>query len=259
MIKKDLLGASAFRCIAFIFITVLLKTNVTQLKKIPQITNIWWYDQHPLWFVSFFAVPLIIAFCVSIAVGLVLGALVYVLLTWMSRRRAGSASITRCPPRHSHTSPRNRPGFNRNSSYDRRSNNSLVSAAFTFHRQTSSTDNLDPLGHKSSFRASTFHPLLQCSQIAREAEEGSQTTLPRTPTLTTSTGSAHTAAQSTATPPRPESFWGNNGLRGFQATQTPPPAYESIIRAYQETCTWERWEHKALRNSSQSCKWIYNW
>nr|XP_040017351.1 myc target protein 1 homolog isoform X2 [Gasterosteus aculeatus aculeatus] len=150
---------------------------------------------------SFDAVPLIIAFCVSIAVGLVLGALVYVILTWMSRRKAGSARITRRPPRQSRMSPRGRPGFNRNSSYDRRSNNSL------------------------------------CSQIAREAEEGSQTTLPRTPTLTTSAGSPRTEARPAAAPPRPESFWGNNGLKGSYATQTPPPAYESIIRAYQETCT----------------------
>lgn len=170
------------------------------------------------------------------AVGLVLGALVYIILTWMSRRRAGSANITRRPPRRSRPSSRNRPGFNRNSSYDRRSNNSLASAAFSFHRQTSSPDHLD-LGHKSSFRASTFHPLLQCSQIAREAEEGSQTTLPRTPTLSTTSGSAQTTAQPAGTPSRPESFWGNNGLRGFHVTQTPPPAYESIIRAYQETCT----------------------
>ncbi|XP_076010990.1 myc target protein 1 homolog [Genypterus blacodes] len=188
---------------------------------------------------SFDAGPLIIAFCVSMAVGLVLGALIYVILTWMSRRRAGSVSITRRPPHQSRTAPRPRPGFNRNSSYDRRSNNSLVSAAFSFHRQTSSPDHVDPMGRKSSFRASTFHPLLQCSQIAREAEEGSQTTLPRTPTLTTSTGSAQTLAQSASAgaPSRPESFWGNSNLRGFHAAQTPPPAYESIIRAYQETCT----------------------
>ncbi|KAM9355489.1 myc target protein 1 homolog [Pholidichthys leucotaenia] len=188
-------------------------------------------------FQSFDAVPLIIAFCVSVAVGLLLGALVYVVMTWLSRRKAGSASITRRPPRHSHMSNRNRPGFNRNSSYDRRSNNSLVSAAFSFHRQASTPDQLDPVGHKSSFRASTFHPLLQCSQIAREAEEGSQTTLPRTPILTMSSGSAQTATQPAATPPSPKSFWGNNGLRGFNATQTPPPAYDSIIRAYQETRT----------------------
>nr|XP_057912445.1 myc target protein 1 homolog isoform X2 [Doryrhamphus excisus] len=179
-------------------------------------------------------VPLIIAFCVSVAVGLVLGALVYVILTWFSRRKAGSASITRSPPRQSRAAPRNRPGFNRSSSsHDRRSNNSLVSAAFTFHRQTSTSDALDPLGYKSSFRASTFHPLLHCSQIAREAEEGSQTSLPRTPIMTTAADSAHTAA----TPPRPHSFWGDSGVSGFQATQTPPPAYESIIRAYQETHT----------------------
>ncbi|XP_017278714.1 myc target protein 1 homolog [Kryptolebias marmoratus] len=183
------------------------------------------------------AVPLIIAFCVSVAVGLLLGAMVYVILTWITRRKAGSASITRRPPRTSRTSSHNRPSFNRSSSYDRRSNNSLLSAAFSFHRQTSSPDHLDAVGHKSSFRASTFHPLIQCSQIAREAEEGSQTTLPRTPTLTTSAGSAQTAARSPATPPRPESFWGNNNLRGFSVTQTPPPAYESIIRAYQETAT----------------------
>ncbi|XP_061900554.1 myc target protein 1 homolog isoform X1 [Entelurus aequoreus] len=181
---------------------------------------------------SFDAVPLIIAFCVSVAVGLVLGALVYVILTWFSRRRAGSARITSCPLRQSRTCPRNYPGFNRNSSsHDRRSNNSLVSAAYTFYRQTSNPDSLDPLGYKSSFRASTFHPLLHCSQIAREAEEGSQVSLPRTPTLTTTTNSAHSAA----TPPRPHSFWGDSG--DFQATQTPPPAYESIIKAYQETHT----------------------
>ncbi|XP_010902952.1 myc target protein 1 homolog [Esox lucius] len=187
---------------------------------------------------SFDVVPLIIAFCVSIAVGILLGALVYVLLTWMSRRKAGSVSITRPPPRPSRTSPRARPGFNRNSSYDRRSNNSLVSAAFSFHRQASSPDQADPLGRKSSFRASTFHPLLQCSQIAREAEEGSQTTLPRTPILSPSAGLSHqTPAQVASTQPRPESFWSSSSLRGFHATQTPPPAYESIIRAYQETCT----------------------
>ncbi|KAL0967790.1 hypothetical protein UPYG_G00256980 [Umbra pygmaea] len=187
---------------------------------------------------SFDVVPLVIAFCVSIAVGILFGALVYVVLTWMSRRRAGSISITRRPPRPPRTSPRTRQGFNRNSSYDRRSNNSLISAAFSFHRPASSTDQADLFSHKSSFRASTFHPLLQCSQIAREAEEGSQTTLPRTPTLSSSAGSAHQApAPAGSTPPRPELFWGSSSLRGVHATQTPPPAYESIIRAYQETCT----------------------
>ncbi|KAM4528734.1 myc target protein 1 homolog [Fundulus diaphanus] len=186
---------------------------------------------------SFDFAPLIVAFCVAIAVGLLLGATVYVILTWMSRRKAGSASITRRPLRRSQNSSRSRPGFNRSSSYERRSNNSLISAAFSFHRPPSSPDQLDAVGHKSSFRASTFHPLIQCSQIAREAEEGSQTTLPRTPPLSTSPRTARTAAEPAANRSRPESFWGSNGLRGLGVTQTPPPAYESIIRAYQETRT----------------------
>uniref|UniRef100_A0A673NMY2 Myc target protein 1 homolog n=1 Tax=Sinocyclocheilus rhinocerous TaxID=307959 RepID=A0A673NMY2_9TELE len=119
------------------------------------------------------------------------------------------------------------------------------SGEFSFHRQTSSSpiDYGDSPGRKSSFRASTFHPLLQCSQIAREAEEGSQGSLPRTPTFTTSPGAAGSTStvSSMVTPPRartrPDSFWGNSNLRGFHAGQIPPPAYESIIRAYQETTT----------------------
>ncbi|KAL6486520.1 hypothetical protein MHYP_G00059120 [Metynnis hypsauchen] len=199
---------------------------------------------------SFGLRDLILAFCLSMVVGLVLGALVYVTLTWMSRRRA-SATITRLPSSRcagrssSSSSPRSRAAFGRhNSTHDRRSNNSLASAAFSFHRQAScsspTSDQADLLGRKSSFRASTFHPLLQCSQIAREAEEGSQGSLPRTPTLTnnpTATGSTTTVSSMVTPPrarPRPDSFWGNSGPRGVQ---TPPPAYESIIRAYQETCT----------------------
>ncbi|KAG9283014.1 hypothetical protein AMEX_G1732 [Astyanax mexicanus] len=199
---------------------------------------------------SFGLRDLILAFCLSMVVGLVLGALVYLTLTWMSRRRA-SATITRLPSSRSFrssssSSPRSRAAFSRHSSaYDRRSNNSLASAAFSFHRQASCSsptgDQVDLLGCKSSFRASTFHPLLQCSQIAREAEEGSQGSLPRTPTLTnnptTTTGSTTTVSSMVTPPrarPRPDSFLGNSGMRGIQ---TPPPAYESIIRAYQETCT----------------------
>ncbi|XP_015202458.1 myc target protein 1 homolog isoform X1 [Lepisosteus oculatus] len=171
---------------------------------------------------------LILAFCLSMVVGLLIGSLVWVLLTWMSRRRA-SASISTRNPRQSRAPSHSRSGFYRNSSYDRRSNNSLASAAFTFHRQAS-LEQPDPLGRKPSFRASTFHPLLQCSQIAREAEEGSQTTLPRS---TAGSGSG----SNVATPARPDSFWCSSSLRGFHATQTPPPAYESVIRAFQETCT----------------------
>lgn len=169
------------------------------------------------------------------AIGLVLGAVVYVILTWVSRRKVGSARITRCPPHQSRTS-RNRPGFNRSHSYDCHSNNSLVGAAFMLRHQTSSPDHFEA-NLKSSFRGSTFHPLLQSSQITKEADEGSQTCLSSTPTLTTSAGSVQTRDRRAGTPPRPVSFWGNNGLHG-SPTQSPPPAYESILRAYGETCTW---------------------
>lgn len=181
--------------------------------------------------------PLIIAFFVSMAVGLVLGALIYVLFTWMSRRRAGSATITRPPARKSRTLARKRPGYNHSSSYDRRSNNSLASAAFSFHRQASSPDPLDLAELKPSFKASTFHPLLKCSQIAREAEEWNQTTVPTVPTMTTSMGSGQKAINFAATPSRPGSVWGYSSLKGTHAPQSQTPAYGSFIKAYQETHT----------------------
>lgn len=169
------------------------------------------------------------------AVGLVLGALIFVLFTWMSRRRAGSANITQPPSGKSRTSSRKRPGYNHSSSYDRRSNNSLASAAFSFHRQASSPDPFDPAELKPNFKASTFHPLLKCSQIAREAEEGGQTSAR---TMTTSTGSAQKAIDYAAAPSRPGSVWGYSSLRGTHAPQSQTtPAYGSFIKAYEETNT----------------------
>lgn len=199
-------------------------------------------------------VPLIIAFFVSVAVGLVLGALIYVLFTWMSRRRAGSATITRPATRKSRTSPRKRPVYSHSSSYDRRSNNSVVSAAISFHRQASSPEPFDPNEMKASFKASTFHPLLKCSQIAREAEAGSQSPAP---TVTTSTGSAHKAIDVAATPPRPASVWGYSSLKGTHAPQSQTPAYGSFIKAYQETYTWKGKQKKkketlpGIKNTSE--------
>ncbi|XP_029112400.1 myc target protein 1 homolog [Scleropages formosus] len=170
---------------------------------------------------SFDVGSLVLAFCLSMLVGLLIGALIYILLTWMSRRRA-SASITRRPARQSRSSPHSflhgRPAFGRNSSYDRRSNNSLASAAFSFHRQAS-LEQADPLGRKPSFRASTFHPLLPSSP--GEVEDGRYTATPLTHSPTT----------------QPDSLWCSSNLRVLQVTQTPPPAYDSIIRAFQETCT----------------------
>ncbi|XP_041108350.1 myc target protein 1 homolog [Polyodon spathula] len=185
--------------------------------------------QHYLKLPDNFYDNLILSFSLSMVAGLTIGAVICILLTWLSRRRA-SARISRRNPRQSRTSPhsflQSRSGFYRHSSYDRRSNNSLASAALTFQHQTS-LEQADPFARKPSFRASTFQPLLQCSQIAREAEEGSQTALPRS-----NTGSAVNVGGLA----RPDSFWSNT-WSGFYSTQTPPPPYETVIRAFQETST----------------------
>lgn len=165
----------------------------------------------------------------SVVVGLVLGAGVYVIWTWVSRRNAGSASITRCPPHQSRRS-RMRPGFHRSHSYDCHSNNTLVGAAFLLHHQTSSSDHFEA-NLKSGVKGSTFHPLTQSAHITGEPDEESQTCL-----IPTSAGLVQTRAHRAGTPPRPVSFWGNNGLHGFP-TQSFDPAYGSILRAYGETCT----------------------
>ncbi|KAF7690556.1 myc target protein 1 homolog [Silurus meridionalis] len=191
---------------------------------------------------SFNTKDVILAFCISMVVGLLLGAMVYVVLTWMACRRA-SATITNKPSSRSSgrpSSPRNRPVFGRQgSAYDRRSNNNLAGAAFSFHRQgtTSPVHQADLMGRKDSFRASTFHPLIQCSQIAREAEEGNHGTLNNSPGAPGTNSTAVSMVTPPRQRPRPDSFWGNSSQKGVGVTQTPPPAYDSIIRAYQETCT----------------------
>ncbi|MFT7797521.1 myc target protein 1-like [Arapaima gigas] len=178
---------------------------------------------------SFDIGSLVLAFCLSMLVGLLIGALIYILLTWMSRRRA-SARITRRPTRQSrslgHSFLHSHPAFGRNSSYDRRSNNSLTSGGFSFHRQVS-LEQADPLGRKPSFRASTFHPLLQCNLAERETEDANHAATPPT----------HPSSTASCSPTQPNSLWSNSNLQGLQVTQTPPPAYESVIRAFQETCT----------------------
>lgn len=154
------------------------------------------------------------------------------ILTWLSRRKAGSASITRRPPHQSRRS-RKRPGFHRSHSYDCHSNNTLVGAAFMLHQLTSSSDRFEA-NLKSGFKGSTFHPPRQSAHTTGEADEESQTCL-----SPTSAGSVQTRSHGAGTPPRPVSFWGNNGF----PTQSPPPANGSILRAYGETCTWveEEW------------------
>ncbi|XP_072265394.1 myc target protein 1 [Pyxicephalus adspersus] len=171
---------------------------------------------------------LILSFTVSVVIGLVIGGIIWLLLTCMSRRRASAAisprltnSSNRRPRTSSHNQALNRSGFYRNSSCERRSNLSL--ASLTFQRQTSQEQN-DPFNRKPSFRASTFHPFLQSPPLPVEAES-QMVTLPRS-------NSTSPTLNNISNLGRPEFHWSNNSLRLGHSTPTPPPAYESIIKAF---------------------------
>ncbi|KAM8945511.1 myc target protein 1 [Pelodytes ibericus] len=185
------------------------------------------FDVIVLMLKSFGLTSLILSFTVSVVIGLTIGGIIWCLFRCLSRRRASasisprmSSSSSRRPRTSSHNHALNRSGFYRNSTCERRSNLSL--ASLTFQRQTSQ-EQADPFTRKPSFRASTFHPFLQCPPLTVEADS-QVVTLPRTsPTLSSSNLG------------RPEFHWSNNSLRLGQSTQTPPPAYESIIKAFPDS------------------------
>ncbi|XP_069090824.1 myc target protein 1 [Pleurodeles waltl] len=169
----------------------------------------------------------ILSFTVSIGVAMLIGAVIFALLTCLSRRRASAPISPGVSGRRQRSSSNNhslnRGGFYRNSSSERRSNLSL--ASLTFQRQTS-LEQGDSFNRKSSFRASTFHPFLQCPPLAVEAES-------ELVTLPLSNNSSPIANNTSLN--RPEFHWSNNSLRLCHSTQTPPPAYESIIRAFPDS------------------------
>ncbi|XP_003811541.1 myc target protein 1 [Pan paniscus] len=167
---------------------------------------------------------LIMSFTVSMAIGLVLGGFIWAVFICLSRRRA-SAPISQWSSsrrsRSSYTHGLNRTGFYRHSGCERRSNLSL--ASLTFQRQAS-LEQANSFPRKSSFRASTFHPFLQCPPLPVETES-QLVTLPSSnisPTISTS----HSLS-------RPD-YWSSNSLRVGLSTP-PPPAYESIIKAFPDS------------------------
>lgn len=165
---------------------------------------------------------MILAFCLSMLVGLLLGALVYILLTWVSRRRA-TARITRHTKKRSRTSQTNNPMNGQMGLYR--------STFLSIYRQPS-LEPVGPLGSKPSLETSTFRPLPKRSRAALEMEEDTQVTMPEDTTASNSSDSA------SLVPNKRHSFWlGNNGLKGFLTSQTPPPTYDSVIHAFEETCT----------------------
>ncbi|XP_072499832.1 myc target protein 1 [Notamacropus eugenii] len=168
---------------------------------------------------------LIMSFTVSMAIGLVIGGIIWALLVCLSRRRASApisrwSSGRRSRP-YSHNL--NRTGFYRHSGCERRSNLSL--ASLTFQRQAS-LEQANSFPRKSSFRASTFHPFLQCPPLPVETDSQLMT-LPSTNTSP--------IINTTHNLSRPDFHWSNNSLRVGLSTQTPPPAYESIIKAFPDS------------------------
>ncbi|KAM4624983.1 myc target protein 1 homolog [Polymixia lowei] len=165
---------------------------------------------------------LILAFCLSMLVGLLLGALIYVLLTWVSRRRA-SAMIT------SRSKKRSRASQTRN---PMNSQLGLYRSTFLSVYRQPSVEPVGPLGSKPGAEASTFRPVAKRSRAGLETPGDTQFTMPQDTAASTTSDSA------ALVPSKRHSFWlGGNGLKGFLPSQTPPPAYDSVIHAFEETCT----------------------
>ncbi|KAJ8288608.1 hypothetical protein COCON_G00012670 [Conger conger] len=162
---------------------------------------------------------LILAFCLSMLVGLLVGALIYIFLTWLSRRRASAQITRRTRSSSTHTPPHHRFGLFRHSG-----------AAFGFYRE-SSLDPSESSGHKPLFRATPYHPPLLIDQVPFQAEDGDCT-----PTASATASPAANASTPARVPPvRLSSFRSDRDPpRGPRAVQTPPPPYESVLLAFEE-------------------------
>ncbi|XP_029942819.1 myc target protein 1 homolog, partial [Salarias fasciatus] len=166
---------------------------------------------------------LVLAFCLSVLVGLLLGALVYVLLTWASRRRA-TAKITR----RRRAPPSAGPGLYR-------------STFLSVYRQPS-LEPVGPLGSKPGSETSTFRPLPRKSQPSLDLGGDTRMAAPEDAVpedaVPEDAAVSDSSDSTSLVPNKRHSFWlGGHGLKGFLPSQTPPPAYDSVIHAFQETRT----------------------
>lgn len=180
-----------------------------------------------------------LAFCLSMLVGLLLGALVYILLTWASRRRA-TAMITRRSKTRSRTSQTNSPLGGQIGLYR--------STFLSVYRQPS-LDPVGPLGSKPNLETSTFRPVPKRSRAPLDMGEDTQIDVAE------DTAASNASDSESLVPNKRHSFWlGSNGLKGFLTSPAPPPAYDSVIHAFEETCTWDclqkydkKWGGKGLK------------
>ncbi|XP_039076035.1 myc target protein 1 [Hyaena hyaena] len=205
----NILAFLSFFLLSLLFLVDIMANNTTSLGS-PWPENFW--------------EDIITSFTVSIAIVLVIGGFIWALCVCLSRRRASAPisqwSSSRRPRSYNHGL--NRTGFYRHSGCERRSNLSL--ASLTFQRQAS-LEQANSFPRKSSFRASTFHPFLQSPPLPVETDS-QLVTLP-------SSSAVHTISTSHSLS-RPDFHWSNNSLRmGFSTP--PPPAYDSIIKAFPDS------------------------
>lgn len=162
----------------------------------------------------------ILAFCLSMLVGLLIGILIFIFMTWISRRRTSvkisskSDHSSSVDGSHCQQDPKTTDGFNL-------SGDNTGRATLKVKRETSIDPN-ELLGHSFSYQSSTFRPLKK--KRNGEPEDEKQRAL-----LDSTLTDLYTLDQS-------ESFWlGKGSLRGFLPKQTPPPAYNSVMHIFQET------------------------
>ncbi|XP_034530295.1 myc target protein 1 homolog isoform X1 [Notolabrus celidotus] len=180
-------------------------------------------ETHPILEIlkSFNLGDMILAFCLSVLVGLLLGAMVYVLLTWASRRQA-TAKITRRSKKRSSRSQNPSGG-----------QIGLYRSTFLSVYRQPSLEPVGPLGLKPGIETSTFRPQAKRSRASLEGMgEDTQAN------MSEDTAASNSSDSASLVPNKRHSFWlGGNGLKGFLPSQTPPPAYDSVIHAFEETCT----------------------
>ncbi|KAG7328384.1 hypothetical protein KOW79_008328 [Hemibagrus wyckioides] len=172
---------------------------------------------------------LILAFCLSMLIGLLIGILIFILLTWISRHRASVRISTRPNPSSESDGlriPHGQLGIYRSNGFNL--NSDSTRAVLNLQRQTSVDPN-EILGRSPSFQASTFRPPRK--KRNDEKEDENERALLHDTNGTDSVTDPYNIGLS-------ESFWlGKGSLRGFLPTQTPPPAYDSVIHIFQETHT----------------------
>ncbi|XP_072370179.1 myc target protein 1 homolog [Scyliorhinus torazame] len=176
---------------------------------------------------NFFA-GVILSFSLSVGVGILIGAFIWILFTCLARRKQASASISPATNHRNRSSSHNimltRTGFYRSNSYDRHGDSNLALASTLAFQRQASQDQADTYGRKSTFRASTFHPFAEAPLV--DGLDGMQSSSGLLGTDTSSTLNCSLGYQ--------EQHWSESRHYDCHSSQTPPPAYEFVMEPSKE-------------------------